>query len=295
MVRIHLGAPCKHLVVSFRMQYTSGIMNALQIFLLALLQGITEFLPISSSGHLVILETLFNLEEIPFTYDLLLHLGTQVAVVIYFWPRIKEMFLWLTRREKTTIRLSSRKWWAVLFPLLVVTLPVAAVGLFASDIVKAAFSNVKYLVFTYILTALLLFSTKFIRFDKLKLDWRGLSFFKSLAIGVLQAVSTLPGVSRSGATIVGGLYVGLKSSAAFEFSFFAGLISITGASFVEILKTESFNKTNILQLLGALIAGIVGYCMLRFVGNIIKSGKFWAFSIYCLIMSLISLLVWLKF
>uniref|UniRef100_A0A7C5YXS1 Undecaprenyl-diphosphatase n=1 Tax=candidate division CPR3 bacterium TaxID=2268181 RepID=A0A7C5YXS1_UNCC3 len=262
-------------------------------FILAVLQGLTEFLPISSSGHLVLAQVLFGIKEPTLSYDLFLHFGTQIAVILYFWPRLKRLFSLLFSKKNSNENLIKR-WKDVLIPIFFVTLPVVLVGIFVAERVEKIFYTAKYLPFTYLFTAILLLTTKFVKLKSLKLKWVGLSLLKSLFIGIFQAVSTLPGISRSGATIAGGLYVGLKPKDAFEFSFFAGLISITGSFIFEILKNGNIIFFDVFQIVNTFVAAICGYLVLRLLGNLIKSGKLWIFSIYCFVMCITSLMVWLK-
>lgn len=251
--------------------------------ILAMLQGITEFLPVSSSGHLVVAQHIMDFSEPPFVYDLLLHLSTMIVVVIYFFPRIKILFT----RLKT-------EWKQILLPLIFVTLPVVALGLFAADFIESSFSKIGYVAVTYLFTAALLFSTLLLHKKDLKGEWLGLDWVKSLVVGVFQAAATVPGVSRSGSTIVGGMHAGLKPKEAFEFSFFAGLISVTGASVVSILKSDGLCKIGLEEIVGFVVCGVVGYFVLKILDKVLKSGRFWYFGYYCLLMSAISFFLWLR-
>lgn len=178
-------------------------MTLLQAALLGLLQGITEFLPISSSGHLVIAETLLNLhvEELK-DFDVALHMGTLLAIILYFR---KEIF-------------QVRRW-----PLLAVaTFPAVVIGLLFADTIDAHLRNVSSVAVLMIVMGLIYFIPQ-PRNDRKLTWWRG------IAIGCAQTLALIPGVSRSGSTIFTGMMLGLKREEAAKFSFMLGAVAITGA------------------------------------------------------------------
>lgn len=257
-------------------------MTLLSAVLLAVIQGITEFLPISSSGHLVLAQHLIQFSEPPISYDLLLHLGTQLSVIVFFRKQIWSL-----------IRSLPTSWKDIILPLVFVTMPIVVVGLLFADYIKGAFHSIGIISITFLVTATLLLSTKYINRGTLKSKWLGLKWPKALVIGLFQSIALLPGVSRSGATIVGGMRTGLKPKQAFEFAFFAGLISIVGASTMDLMSSEFEGSIGGKEIVGFFIAGIVGYGSLIIVNKVVKTGKFWFFGIYCLVMSVVSGLIWL--
>lgn len=255
-------------------------MGFLESVILGTIQGLTEFLPVSSSGHLAIAQHLFGLSKPMLAFDLLLHLGTQIAVVIFFWGKIKKLLKSLfTKRTKA---------WNAVIPLFLATVPVVIFGLFIREAVERAFTQLWLIGIFLIFTAGLLFRTKFLKTSNLKRSWEKLPWYKALLIGCFQAVAIFPGVSRSGSTIVGGMFTGLSPAKAFEFSFLAGLISISGASLVEVIsdvyirgKTGIFGSFGVAEFAGAAIAAIVGYLMLILVSKLIRTGRLWMFGFYC--------------
>lgn len=255
-------------------------MSIIETVVLGIIQGLTEFLPVSSSGHLAIAQNLFGLTEPMLSFDLLLHLGTQLAVIFFFGKRIIQLLKEVFKDRSKAV--------SILLPLILVTMPVVVIGFLFKDMIAGLFTQMAFVAMFYFVTAALLFSTKFIDQTRLTGKWEGLSWHKALVIGCFQAVSTLPGISRSGSTIVGGYYMGLNPSSAFEFSFLAGLISITGASVVDLMTADTdLVGTSVLgsfglgELIGAAIAAIIGYLMLMLVAKLVKSGKFWWFGFYC--------------
>lgn len=228
---------------------------------LGLLQGLTEFLPISSSGHLVLGQKFFNLQP-PIFFDILIHFGTLFAIIFYFF--------------KDFNKLKSKKFLSL---LIVGTLPAGIIGLFLREKLEIIFDSYSIVGFSFLITALLLFSTKFIsRQNKTigKISWRE-AFF----IGCFQALALLPGVSRSGATIVAGLFLGLKRQEAFSFSFFLAIPAIVGALLLETLKRGVEGNLTI-GLMGMLMAFFSGFLALKILQRILTKGKLFYFGFYCL-------------
>ena len=261
-------------------------MTFLETIILGIVQGLTEFLPVSSSGHLAIAQNLLDISGPTFTFDLLLHLGTQIAVIVFFGKRIITLAKSVFKSTKSAV--------SILLPLVLVTLPVIVVGLLFKDVIEGMFASMGFIALFYVITAGLLFSTKFLKEAKLNGKWEGMPWYKALGIGVFQAISTLPGISRSGTTIIGGMYMGLIPSEAFEFSFLAGLISVTGASVAEIFMANAAVTIGVAEIVGAAIAAIIGYLVLVLVWKVIKSGKFWYFGFYCLLVAGLATYLWLR-
>ena len=194
-------------------------MTVLQAFLLGIVQGLTEFLPISSSGHLVLIPYLFNWqipEEQVFVFDVLVQVGTLIAVIAYFWGDlwgiVKALFAAIRQpeaRQKQEVRLA---WYLVL-----ATIPAVVLGLLFKDTVEAAFSSPRMTAAFLALTALLLLIAEWV--GKRTKEMREIKWLDALWVGVAQALSLFPGVSRSGATITGGMIRDLKRPAAARFLF----------------------------------------------------------------------------
>jgi len=245
-------------------------MSYFQAIVLAIIQGLTEFLPVSSSGHLVIAQHFFGLQP-PVIFDILVHVGTLGAIVFYF-------------RRELKVFCRPRLFWL----LVIGSLPAGIVGLFLQTRIEVLFSSLQLVGVSLALTSLLLFSTKFAGRGKIEL--RSLNWSKALIVGFLQALAVLPGISRSGATITAGLWCQFKPQTAFHFSFFLAIPAIIGALILQIPDLIAQPSFFLVQgFLGMVIAGGVGYITLKSLETILVKAKFWAFGFYCLIAAIILL------
>lgn len=245
-----------------------------QAIFLAIIQGLTEFLPISSSGHLVISQKLLGLKP-PILFDILVHVGTLGAIIIYFWKPLLKI-------SKQTVSM-----------VVIGTTPAAVAGLFLQRYIAQIFDSLRLVGMALLITAGLLFSScQFKSLNKQKKQFKYLKWWDALFIGVLQALAILPGVSRSGSTIVAGLWRGLKQDTAFQFSFYLAIPAILGALTLQIPDLINGQVNYLSQgILGMIIAGIVGYGALKILEKTLISAKLWIFGIYCLVLGIIILLV----
>ncbi len=235
-------------------------MSALQSYLLGLTQGITEFLPISSSGHLNLLQHFFGLTP-SLSLDIFLNTATLFSVIFFFRNQIKYFF-------------DNLKY------IIVGTIPAIIAGIFFRDFIESTFSSVKFMPYEFLITTILLFSTKFIKIKNNKLNYKS-----ALIIGLMQAVAILPAVSRSGATIATALLLGLAPLAAFNFSFCLFIIASLGAIVLDykmLLTTSFFNPVSITTFILTTITGIIALYYLR---KILQKNSFWYFGVYTLILS----------
>ena len=254
-------------------------MDYFQILVLAIIQGLTEFLPISSSGHLVIFQKLFGLTQLPILFDVLVHVGTLGAVLFYFKQELKQIFKGFIRQEKKSVQI----FWLVV----VGTIPAALIGFFFEKQIEAAFGSLKVVGIAFLVTAGLLFSTKWTKPVKDRLTWRD-----ALVIGFFQALAILPGVSRSGSTITTALWRKATRETAFRFSFYLAVPAILGALILKTKELFVFPVDNLIQgVIGLVIAGVVGYFALKILESTLKSARFWCFGFYCLVLGIIILLV----
>jgi undecaprenyl-diphosphatase len=247
-------------------------MSYFQAIFLAIVQGLTEFLPLSSSGHLVILQKLFNFSEPPVFFDILVHVGTLMAIFFYF--------------RKSLVKMTPKTLWLII----VGTIPAVIVGLFLQNYLDLIFNSLKLVGFTLLLTSLLLFSTK--KIEKNKRQFNQLKWPDALFVGLFQALAILPGLSRSGSTIVAGLWRQFEQETAFQFSFFLAIPAILGALILQIpdLMTSPCSYPQ-QGFLGMIIAALVGYLSLRVLKKTLVKTKLWFFGFYCLILGLIVLLI----
>lgn len=238
-----------------------------EVSLLGLVQGLTEFLPISSSGHLVLIHSLFGFEVVDSAFDVFVQGGTIVSLLVYFAPRLKSLELSRTLFGK----------------LIVGCLPAAIIGILLRDYIDVMFADTKYLALGFLLTTVLLVSTY------KKYPQGELTMGKSLLIGLAQAASILPSLSRSGATIATALVTGVKPKEAFNFSFLTSIPLVAGASVLSLNELTWDRSHAPLYIVGFVIATISGYYSLIILDKIIKSGKLYLFAPYTAALTLISL------
>lgn len=233
--------------------------------ILGIIQGLTEFLPISSSGHLVLAQEILGFETPPVLFDILVHVGTLTAIIYYF--RVQ-----LTRITTKYLRL-----------ILVGTIPAIIVGLLLNDYTESFFSSLLVVALGFITTGLILLSTKFIsEYKPIKLNSKN-----SLIIGVFQALAIIPGISRSGSTITAGLHRHLKRDTAFEFSFILSIPAILGALVLQFFQLDSIQPVGLIpSIVGMITAAVTGIFALKILRKIIYRSQLYYLSFYCLTLGL---------
>ncbi len=234
-------------------------MDLVQALLLVALQGVTEWLPVSSSGHLVLAQEFFGVSASVF-FDVALHLGTLAAVVLFFRRQIVDLFL----RERRMLVLLA---WA--------SIPAALAGFLLRDFFASLFSNVLAVGIAFVFTGCLLYATKRASGNK------DLNARNSLLIGLLQVVSIIPGVSRSGSTISAGLLAGVDRKKAATFSFLLSIPVILGAAAFEAWKGLAFEPNLIPVFAGVVAAFIVGFASIGWLLKLIEKKEFYVFAFYC--------------
>jgi undecaprenyl-diphosphatase len=248
-----------------------------EAILLGLLQGITEFLPISSSGHLVIAQHFIEGFDQPgVLFDVMLHFGTLVAVVVYFWKEVSAILGCLSFRA-TTDNSDSRK---LILLIIAGTLPTVVIALSFKDIFEKLFTSLPTVGFMLIVTGTLLYLTK-----SIKNPSRGekhLSVIDAVIIGFVQGIAIIPGISRSGSTIAAGIFRGIDPVVAARFSFLLSIPAILGAT---ILEARGFNELTLsgmgTYMLGAFVAGVSGFLAIAALMKILMNGHLRLFSYYC--------------
>ncbi len=242
---------------------------------LGLVQGVTEFLPISSSGHLVLFHRLLGYEP-SLTLDVLAHIGTLIAIAWFF--RKDLVFLGrglLGWGQKNQVNQQRR----LLANLILASGPVAIIGLLFGGEVSSLANNPTILAICFWITALLLVVGRFFRFPIRK--------GRFLAIGLFQALAIVPGISRSASTVVGARVLGEEKEAAFKFSFLLGLIAIGGAAIYEIPQISQFSSWQLQEgLIVVLVSFLSGLLALRVLKSLFLSDKMWYFSFYCFFLGL---------
>lgn len=258
-----------------------------ETLLLGLLQGLTEFLPISSSGHLVLAQALLGVEAPGVALEIVLHAGTLLAVVAYYRRDLVHLAAGVLRFAATGGRDGRRDAHYVLW-LVVGTIPVVVVGLLLKSSVEEVFQSARVAALLLMGTGLLLLSTRFYRRGD-----RGMGPGPALLAGVFQAVSLLPGVSRSGATISAGLLAGIRPREAARFSFLLSIPAIVGAVVVtlpEVAREASGGAVGAYAA-GFAAAAVSGYAAIAVLLRVIGRGHLAPFGLYCLLAGALGLLV----
>jgi len=264
-------------------------MNIIQAIVLGIVQGLTEFIPVSSSAHLVLVPHFFGWNTPPIIFDIILHLGTLVAILIFFWKDILRLFT------------SDRRY---IFLIIIACIPTGIMGFLFKDFFESLFENPFGVSILLLVTGFILWISPSKRDNARPAteDLAGkrttISFVDAIWIGFAQGCAIAPGISRSGATIVTGLFRGLSGEMAVRFSFLLSIPAILGALVFKIkdfqLQSSLINQATT-YLLGGIAAAISGYLAIKVVFKTIKTGKFKYFAIYCWILGTIGLLVALHF
>lgn len=249
--------------------------SILEAVILGAVQGITEWLPISSSGHLVLFQKWLGL-EVPVIYDIVLHLGSLLVVFLVFWKDIQRLIVGVVKREPYFVKYFI---W-----LMLATIPIGLVGVFLNGFVKQAFGSVAMAGYGFLFTAVIVFLSQYPREKNKSPTWISI-----VGMGALQALAILPGVSRSGMTISAGLMQGVEREQAARFSFLLFIPAIVGAIIVEFKNISQIEHMGSL-LIGVVVTVITGYLSIRLLLRIVKQGHFHYFAWYCLAVGLLVLL-----
>lgn len=277
-------------------------MSILNAIILGFVQGVAEFLPISSSGHLSILNNLFHMstaEDGHLFFDVLLHFGTLVSICVVYWQDISDMFrevlgimnlgpLAGERRERYP---SAR----LFFMIVMATLPLLIV-LPIKDLLESLYYNNYFIGVTLLLTGCMLFVA-----DKMtvgKKTGNNMTTLDAIIIGLCQCVAIIPGLSRSGTTITAGIATGLRRDFAVKFSFLLSLPAVFGAnilSFIDAFKVGIDWNSVPSYLVGTAVAMVSGIAALSFLKHIMSKGKFGGFAYYCWLIGVLSIILTMIF
>ena len=269
-------------------------MSLLSSVILGLIQGIAEFLPISSSGHLAIAEHLLGMKglEVPEFFDVLLHLGTLVAVFAAYWEDIRDMVLEFFAGVGDLVHHSTpnpvppaRR---LILLIIVGTLPLLLV-LPVRDLVEGLADNMYFVAAALLVTGCLLYASD--RVKKGRTPEKTATMLDVLLVGVAQALATCPGISRSGTTITAGCFMGFDRKFAVRYSFLLSIPAILGANVLSLkdaLATVVWGEVPV-YLVGVAVAAAVGYACIRLLKMIADKGKFGAFAYYCWIVGVLTL------
>jgi undecaprenyl-diphosphatase len=255
-------------------------MNFIQAFILGAVQGLTEFLPVSSSGHLVLFQRIFGMKENLLTFDIALHLATMLAVIAVFW--------------KDILGILKKPFGRMTWLLVIGTFPAVFVGLTLKKAVEGLFEGGQTLGLEFIATGIVLWFVESVRTGKKNLDRT--SPFDALWIGVAQAVAILPAVSRSGLTIAGALFRGLNREFAAKFSFLLSIPAILGAAVLDVpdaLQTIRSSGTVGVPaaslIIGVLTALVFGFVAIKWMLQILTRGSLRGFAVYVILLGMLIL------
>tara|TARA_B100000029_G_scaffold5075_3_gene5707 strand:+ start:1201 stop:1959 length:759 start_codon:yes stop_codon:yes gene_type:complete len=252
-------------------------MTFIEATILGIVQGFTEFLPISSSGHLVLGQAILGIDQPGNEFEILVHLGTLASVLVVFSEDIKTLLFSLTSKKTQTF---------ILF-ILIGTLPAVVVGLGFKDLLESLFENVMAVGGALMFTGMVLYGSSLVhRRDK------DHTFLTAISIGCAQAVAIIPGISRSGMTISAALFLGLSSKEAARFSFLLAIPAISGAGLLTALDLEgTFPLSPTVSIAAFLSSFVVGVVALKWLLGWLEQGKFHYFGFYCFVAGLITLVI----
>ncbi len=267
-------------------------MGLIEAVLLGIVQGLTEFLPVSSSGHLVLLSSLLGVEEPTLVFDILLHFGTLVAVFIVFWSDIVSLV-------KGAWRIISQpnKWRRlaeddpdarIVLSILLGTIPVVIVGFLLQDLVSKLFNAPVFAGYMLLITGTILFVSE--KASKTQKAPDKITLQDGFIIGLGQAVAILPGISRSGTTIAVGLLRGLRREEVAKFSFLLSIPAILGSQVlgvVELLATESITTPYWIMAVGTLVSAITGFFAIKLLLQLVRKNRLLIFAYYTWFVGLI--------
>lgn len=280
-------------------------MTILQALLLGALQGLAEFLPISSSGHLAVAQNLFGLEDLPLLFDVFLHLATLLAVCIYFWKKIwallKCLGRWIARKPMPENQQSDdvlcgtdERGRKAIIAIILSTIITGVIGIVTSKLIPNL--PIKFTCAGFIVTALILIISAQIGKKKENLpaqeNSKGVSILQSLVIGLMQGVGTLPGISRSGSTIAGALFSGMDRKTAGDYSFIISIPAILGAFILEVKDLDEMTGSIGIApiVIGCTAAFIVGYLSLALLMKLIRKGKLQWFACYLIPLGILGMI-----
>lgn len=266
------------------------MIDAIQALILGIVQGLTEWLPISSSGHLALVQLAMNL-EVPIFFDIVLHFGTLAAVIGIYRRELLGILksikpIGKKNRDSTGVKLMSiKRGRRYLLLIILGMIPTALIGVGFRSIFEESFYSMWSIGLGFILTGAMIFVTKFI--DKGTNSIRNID---AVLIGIGQGLSIFSSISRSGATISIGMFRHIERSELITFSFLLSIPAIVGAGLYDLVFADSVSQVEIYQIplesyiIGTFTAAIVGYVSIKFLINIINKGEFYLFSFYCFLL-----------
>jgi len=267
-------------------------MTFLQSIILGLVQGLTEFIPVSSSGHLVIAREFMHLPEGGLAFDAVLQLATAIAVLVYFWKDIKSLFVTVYKyAAKKSVDISEK---VMLRAVVVGTVPAVVIGLLLESYMESVFRSILVVVITLILGSILMYLAEWYA-SKRGYD-EALTPYKALTVGFFQCLALLPGMSRSGSTISGGLLAGLNREMATRFSFLLSFPILFGTGLKKLADIFASSYTlhdYIVLAIGSATAFFVGLVAIHFLITFLKKHTMYVFVWYRIALVLVLLVIFM--
>ncbi len=262
-------------------------MEIIKVIILGIIEGLTEFLPVSSTGHLIIFSRFLKLDgQFNDLFNIVIQSGAIIAVIIYFFDKIKPPFK--ENKEKT------KKYFDLWFKVVVAIIPAGILGVLFDEKIEEVLFNPKVVSIALIVGAVLLLIVERPRQAKIIIE-EDITYQKAFIVGLFQCLALIPGMSRSASTIIGALVIGFDRSLAAEFSFFMAIPVILGASFIKLLKVGfAFTLYQyLLLLIGTFVSFVVAYFVIAILMNYIKKHDFKIFAYYRIILGIIVFLVYM--
>jgi len=252
-------------------------MELIEIVLLGIIQGLTEFLPVSSSGHLVLGQYLLGIKSPGNTLEILFHLGTLGSVIFVFFNEIKNILL--TIDKKPTQKLLAF--------ISIATLPAVVVGFLFRHEINRLFENINSVGYAFCITGLILIFSSLSKNKKVKF-----SISSSIIIGLSQAVAIIPGISRSGITITASLLMGIPPEKSAKFSFLLSIPIICGAGLLGVIDIKNGDTFTVPIIFVAILSSfLIGIVALKILLMLLEKGKFYYFGIYCICIGIITIVI----
>lgn len=267
-------------------------MTILQSIILGAIQGFTEFLPISSSGHLVFAQSLLHVENAEiFSFDVYVHFGTLISIFIALWKDIRDILknTWdaLSQADRRKSFRENAQFRLGLF-ILVGTIPAGVIGILFREPIKHTFSDPKFVAMNLVITGLFLFLTRLAK----PVEGKKIGIMFAIIVGLAQALAILPGISRSGTTMSTAMYLRMPAVQAARFSFLLAIPVIAGAA---ILESRQFFQQGFAVgfapiIVGTVVAAITGYVAIKIMFRIMEKGIFSYFSVYCIALGILGII-----
>jgi undecaprenyl-diphosphatase len=268
-------------------------MSIIQAIILGIIQGATEFIPVSSSGHLVAAPFIFNWsipEDQLFAFDVLVQMGTLVAVLAFFWKDLINIFVGAIKGLKQPDRWKIYEVRMALY-LIIATIPAALAGLLLKDVIESAFGSLTFTAISLLVTAVLLIIAEWA--GRKQKDMEDMNWLDALIMGIFQILALFPGISRSGATITGGMLSKMERKSAAKFSFLMSIPIMLGAGLVTVFdlgSIEGLSSFIPVMTIGFITSALVGFLAIKWLMKYLADHPLYHFSYYLIILGIILLI-----